>query len=142
MPDILHRVGANVEPQVAYAALATIDGLAHWWTTATTGDSAIGGVIDFGFCRMRVERSEPGRVVQWVCVGGPDEWVGTSVSFELAWRERETIILFKHAGWREPVEFMHHCSTKWAIFLMSLRNWLERGEGHPAPYDVKIHVGD
>ena len=26
-----------------------------------------------------------------------------------------TIVLFKHEGWEEPVEFMHHCSTKWAI---------------------------
>ena len=26
-----------------------------------------------------------------------------------------TIVLFKHEGWQEPVEFMHHCSTKWAI---------------------------
>jgi len=40
------------------------------------------------------------------------------------------------------VEFMHHCSTKWAVFLLSLRDWLERSEGRPAPYDIKIHVGD
>jgi hypothetical protein len=33
-------------------------------------------------------------------------------------------------------------STKWAVFLLSLRDWLERGEGRPDPYDVKIHVGD
>lgn len=28
------------------------------------------------------------------------------------------------------------------IFLMSLRDWVERAEAHPHPYDVKIHVGD
>jgi hypothetical protein len=37
---------------------------------------------------------------------------------------------------------MHHCSTKWAVFLLSLMNWLERGEGRPVPYDVKIHYKD
>jgi hypothetical protein len=37
---------------------------------------------------------------------------------------------------------MHHCSTKWATFLMSLRDWVERGESHAHPHDVKIHVGD
>jgi hypothetical protein len=42
----------------------------------------------------------------------------------------------------QPVEFMHHCSTKWATFLLSLKDWLERAEGRPAPYDVKIHAGD
>jgi len=35
-----------------------------------------------------------------------------------------------------------HCSTKWATFLLSLKDWLERDEGRPVPYDVKIHVGD
>ena len=38
-------------------------------------------------------------------------------------------LLFKHEGWREPVEFMHHCSTKWAIFLMSLKSLVETGKG-------------
>jgi hypothetical protein len=51
-------------------------------------------------------------------------------------------ILFTHAGWKEPVEFMHHFSTKWATFLLSLRDWIEKGRGRPAPDDVEIHVGD
>jgi len=25
---------------------------------------------------------------------------------------------------------------------MSLKDWVERGESHAHPYDVKIHVGD
>jgi hypothetical protein len=53
-----------------------------------------------------------------------------------------SVRLCKHSGWRELVEFMHHCSTKWATFLLSLRDLLEKSDGHPAPHDVKIHVGD
>jgi len=64
------------------------------------------------------------------------------VIFQLKWEDEQTIVLFKHANWKDPVEFMHHCSTKWAVFLLSLRDWLERSEGRPAPYDIKIHVGD
>ena len=45
---------------------------------------------------------------------------------------------FAHQGWREPVEFMHHCSTKWATFLMSLKALVETGVGAPAPHDVRI----
>ncbi len=33
---------------------------------------------------------------------------------------------------------MHHCSTKWAVFLMSLKSLLETGTGAPDPHDVKI----
>lgn len=46
--------------------------------------------------------------------------------------------MFAHAGWREPVEFMNHCSTKWAIFLMSLKSLVETGSGAPHPRDVQI----
>jgi hypothetical protein len=46
--------------------------------------------------------------------------------------------LFRHDGWKEPVEFMYHCSTKWAVFLMSLKSLVETGEGQPSPTDVRI----
>ena len=49
-----------------------------------------------------------------------------------------TIVLFKHQGWKEPVEFMHHCSTKWAVFLLSLKSLLETGTGAPAPNEIKL----
>jgi uncharacterized protein YndB with AHSA1/START domain len=142
MPDILHRVGINAPVEKVYAALTTIEGLQHWWVVATAGSAKLGRVIDFGFCGMKVVASKPGKLVHWKCVRGPEEWIDTEVSFELKWEEEQTFVIFKHAHWQEPVEFMHHCSTKWATFLLSLRDWLERSEGRPAPYDVKIHVGD
>ena len=98
--------------------------------------------IDFGFCKMKVVESAPKKVVHWSCTKGPKEWIGTHVIFEMKWKDDQTFVIFRHAGWKEPVEFMHHCSTKWATFLLSLRDWLERSEGRPSPYDIKIHVGD
>jgi len=47
-------------------------------------------------------------------------------------------VLFMHAGWREQVEFMSHCSTKWATFLMSMKSFVETGSGQPHPHDVQI----
>jgi uncharacterized protein YndB with AHSA1/START domain len=142
MPDILHRVGINVPAGRVFEALSTVEGLRHWWTTETSGNPQQGGMIDFGFCAMRVLESRTGELVQWECVRGPEDWIGTEVSFQLIPKDHQTFVLFKHAHWKEPVEFMHHCSTKWATFLLSLRDWLERNEGRPVPYDVKIHVGD
>jgi len=142
MPDILHRVGIGVRPERVYAALTTINGLRHWWVVETTGDARAGGVIDFGFCDMQVIKAVSNKLVRWRCTHGPDEWIGTEVIFRLAWKKNQTFVLFTHANWKKPVEFMHHCSTKWATFLLSLRDWLERAEGRPAPYDVKIHIGD
>jgi uncharacterized protein YndB with AHSA1/START domain len=143
MVDILHRVGATAAPEKVYDALTTRDGLTAWWTTDTTGDAAVGGTIQFRFgdtggFDMKVLDQRPNERVEWEVTDGPAEWVGTHVSFDLKREADFTIILFKHEGWREPVEFMSHCSTKWATFLMSLKQLVETGAGAPHPQDVRI----
>lgn len=143
MVDILHKVGvkaASVGP--IYDALTTIDGLTRWWTADTRGKSDVGGVIHFqfeaGFFDMKVLESEPGKRVLWQVVDGPSEWVGTKVSWNLEREGSYVMVRFKHEGWREPTDFMHHCSTKWASFLFSLKAFLETGRGAPHPNDVRI----
>jgi hypothetical protein len=76
-------------------------------------------------------------------IGGPDEWIGTRISFDLRQEDDHVIVLFRHQDWKEPVEFMHHCSTKWATYLMlSLKPLLESGKGTPNPDDVKLDNTD
>lgn len=142
MLDILHRVGIKSSMDDAYKALTTLEGLSGWWTNNTQGESRIGGVLRFRFGAggfdMKVLELHPATSVLWQVVEGPEEWIGTKVAWELKQQDGYTIILFKHQGWREPVEFMHHCSTKWAVFLMSLKSLLETGKGSPDPNDIKI----
>ena len=143
MVDILHRIGVeHGSPEQVYDALTTLDGLSGWWTEKTAGRTEVGGVIEFRFgpggFDMKVLELDPGRRVRWEVVDGPPEWIGTEVHWDLRQEGDYTIVLLKHEGWREPVEFMHHCSTKWATFLMSLKQLLETGEGAPDPRDVRI----
>jgi uncharacterized protein YndB with AHSA1/START domain len=147
MANILHRVGIKSSPEEVYKALATRDGLAAWWTNNTQGESKVGELLKFRFSvggteiggfDMKVLELQPGKRVLWQVVGGPEEWVGTKVSWDLKQDGEYTIVLFNHQEWREPVEFMHHCSTKWAIFLMSLKSLVETGKGAPSPDDVRI----
>ncbi|MCC3765096.1 SRPBCC domain-containing protein [Glycomyces sp. TRM65418] len=143
MVDILHRVAfEGVAPEQAYDALTTLDGLAGWWTENTTGSTDVGGVISFKFERgefdMKVVELEPGERVLWEVVGGEKEWIGTKVHWDLRREDDFTVLLFKHEGWREPIEFMHHCSTKWASFLLSLKQLLETGKGAPWPHDPHV----
>ena len=145
--DILHKVGVkSASADQVYEALTTLDGLAGWWTNDTTGDSGLGGVVTFRFTRgvidMEVRELDAGKRVQWAPVGGPDEWLGTTVTFEIREEDGYTIVLFAHEGWREPVEFMHHCSTKWAVYLLSLKALLETGAGAPHPHDVEVDNWD
>jgi len=87
---------------------------------------------------MKVLELQPNKHVSWQVVDGPEEWIGTKISFDLQQDGDYAIVLFKHLGWKEPVESMHHCSTKWAIFMMSLKSLVETGKGAPSPEDIKI----
>ncbi|WP_035056219.1 SRPBCC family protein [Andreprevotia chitinilytica] len=148
MVDILHRVGIKAPLNEVYKALTTREGLAAWWTNDTQGESKVGGVLNFRFrapdgselggFEMKVLELHPGERVLWQVVDGPAEWIGTKISWDLRQEDDYCLVHFKHLDWKEPVEFMHHCSTKWAIFLMSLKSLLETGKGSPSPNDVKI----
>jgi uncharacterized protein YndB with AHSA1/START domain len=139
MPDILHRIGVAAEQMRVFEALTTVEGIRNWWAEDTHGDAVEGGAFQFRRNRLQVIHADPS-LVTWRYSGPVEEWVGTEISFRLEWRDGQTFVLFKHTDWREPVEFMHHCSTKWATFLLSLRDYVEHGEGRPEPRDTKIAV--
>ena len=148
MVDIIHRIGIKAPLPKVYEAVATAGGVAGWWTRDTTGSAGLGGRInvrflgkngkEIGQMDYELTRLEPNREVRWRFVEGPPEWVGTDVTFELTQDGDTTVLLFGHRNWREAVEFTAHCSMKWAVFLLSLRDLVETGTGRPAPDDLKI----
>lgn len=89
MVDIRHRVGIAAPPARVYEALATTQGLSGWWTRDVDGDPNPGGTLRFRFgapdsgADMEVVDLTPTDHVGWRCVKGPDEWVGTYVTFEI-----------------------------------------------------------
>jgi len=148
MVDIIHRIGIKAPLSQVYSALTSIDGLAHWWTEETQGNGQVGGKIEFlfrskageliGKMVMEVQKCLSDKEVQWRCMEGPVEWIGTDITFQLSLQDNQTILLFGHRNWREANEMTSHCSMKWAIFLLSLREYVESGKGKPSPNDLKI----
>jgi uncharacterized protein YndB with AHSA1/START domain len=148
MVDIIHRVATTAPLSKVYAALSTVEGVAGWWTEETTGESKLGGTLEVRFrspsgeaiggMRFELVKLAPNQTVHWRFVSGPPEWIGTEVTFSLSRVGERTVILFAHKNWREAVEFTAHCSTKWATFLLSLRDFVETGKGRPSPHDLKI----
>ena len=148
MANIIHRVGIKAPVEIVYEAIATIKGIAGWWTQATSGISEIGKTIkvefhspdgkELGSMNMVVKALELNKKVHWNFTAGPEEWIGTDAIFDLHQEGDFTIVLFGHRNWKEEVEFTSHCSMKWAIFLLSLKELVENGKGRPSPYDIKI----
>ena len=151
--DIVHRIGIKAPAAQVYAALATIEGPrpaggpetprgqsrspAATSPSASTPPAATTSAASAWTCSNRRRTTQ----VRWQVQDGPAEWLGTEIEFQLSQQDGQTIVMFGHRHWRDAGpggEFMAHCSTKWATFLLSLRELVETGRGQPAPDDLKI----
>lgn len=143
MPDIIHRIGIACPAGEVFSALVSDEGLSRWWTTDTSGAGDVGSIIRFRFNGsgpdFEVIELQTSRLVRWRHSGDmPGAWMGTEVSFQLSEGDGQTYVFFSHSGWKDASEFMGHCSTKWGVFLMSLKEALETGKGRPFPDDMHI----
>jgi uncharacterized protein YndB with AHSA1/START domain len=148
MVDIIHKIGIKAPIAKVYEAVATAQGVAGWWTKETTGTSGAGSALkarfttpagaELGTMDFDLVTLKPNEEVRWRFTAGPDEWIGTDATFTLSRDGDMTIVMFGHRNWREAVEFMAHCSMKWATFLLSLKQLAETGAGRPSPDDLKI----
>lgn len=143
MVNIIHRVGIRGSSQDVYTALTTNEGLSRWWTSDTSGAGDVGSIINFRFndtvVQFKVFDLQPGKLVWWQHSGDvPEAWMATEVLFELEACENQTYVNFSHQNWKKPSKFMAHCSTKWAVFLLSLKQAVESGRGRPFPDDLHI----
>jgi uncharacterized protein YndB with AHSA1/START domain len=143
---INHQVGIKATPEAVCKALTETETLARWWTTDTRGSGAkIGDTLEFwfnDFCqKFNVKELEPGKRVVWKSPQGQGmgEWEETEVAFDLSTDEKQTFVQFRHSGWSDSTDFQGHCSMRWAVFLLSLKDVLERGKGRPIPYDLEVH---
>jgi uncharacterized protein YndB with AHSA1/START domain len=145
---INHQVGIKATPEDLYKALTETETLAQWWTTDTRGSGAkVGDTLEFWFnkatfCqKFDVQELEPGKRVVWKSPKGQgaEQWEGTEVSFDLSRDDKQTFIQFRHSGWKESTDFQGHCSMRWAVFMLSLKDVLERGKGRPIPYDLEVN---
>ena len=136
MLNILHRVGIAAAPSRVFEALTTTDGISGWWAEAH-GDASQGGGFDFRGGRLNVVQADAG-LVKWRYSGPFQDWADTEIVFRIKPHDDQTVVLFSHEGWREPNEIMHHCSTKWAMYLLSLKDLVEKGGGRLMLKDARI----
>jgi uncharacterized protein YndB with AHSA1/START domain len=139
MADILHRIGVDAPPEKVYEAVRSSEGLKSWWTRDSASEARPGGRATFGFHKratvfqMRYEALDPAKRVVWACEGGPDEWVGTKVCFDLEPGEGGgTVVRFAHRDWRSTEGAFPDCNTVWGYLMHSLKSHCEGGK--PGPY--------
>lgn len=135
MPEILHRVTIDAAVERVHDLISSSEGIACWWTgRQLEGVTEIGGRFSVYFADaespaavMEVVSDTPAEI-SWRVVEGPDQWIGTLITFGLRSRDDNgTTLLFTHSGWRDVSEFMSGCSTNWGAYLTSLKLGAETG---------------
>lgn len=136
MADIKHLVLIQASAESVYRAITEQAGLAGWWTTQTVAEPRVGSVAEFTFGnryrnRMRVVDLVENERVEWKCLEGDEQWIGTSFVFELEPEGGRTIVRFTHGDWHAMTDFYAHCNYHWGFYLRSLKSYCETGEGEP-----------
>ncbi|MFQ5652657.1 MAG: SRPBCC domain-containing protein [bacterium] len=137
MAEIRHLLRIKATPEKVYEAISTQEGLSRWWTTHTRAEPREGSLATFGFnksatvFKMRIDVLDPTKRVEWTCLGGHPEWQNTNLFFDLHKEDEETVLNFGHLNWKSADGILPLCSFDWAKYLMSLRAFVETGEGQP-----------
>lgn len=135
MTAILHKLSINAPAEKVYKAITTQEGLSGWWTKQTIAKPELNFINTFTFgtsiSEMKVVQLIPNKKVEWLCIKSVDEWVNTTVSFDLEEKDGKTIVRFSHAGWQAATDLFADSNFNWAKFLYSLRLLCETGSGNP-----------
>jgi hypothetical protein len=136
MEKIFHNFDVKTSASKIYEELVTVKGLQNWWTNGTSGNADKGGELKFSFGSnyvktMKVTKTEKNKTVQWKCVHGPKDWIGTTLTFKLKQSKGITNVRFVHDKWKKANDFYGHCNYHWGLFMKSLKTLAETGKGMP-----------
>lgn len=138
MADILHQLFIRANPTQIYHALTDKKGLMHWWTREVNIEPMVNSIGQFSFdhgqteVRLKIVKLMPNRSVVWHCLQGFPEWEDTQIAFDLEATREGCLVHFSHRGWRRTTGAYPKSNFDWAKYLVSLRNYLEKGKGFPA----------
>lgn len=135
MAQIAHLIRIRANTKDVYDCVATTEGIAQWFTEASSPGYREGGSLELRFDGEPVaftisELDAPNRI-GWHCTSAGNPWYGTDIVFTFEEEKGKTLVRFDHQGWGEVSDRFRDCSMSWAYFLESLRMLIEEGHGTP-----------
>ena len=136
MTAIKHLLVINSSPEKIYSAITTKKGVATWWTEQTEIGSKVGdiNIFDFGeryHNEMKILNLIPNNKVEWECLVGDKEWIGTKLIFKIEEKDNGSVLKFTHDNWKEETDFFASCNYHWGYYMRSLKLYCETGKGNP-----------
>ncbi len=147
MAQVRHRVGIRGSAAGVYRALIDPGGLSEWWATSATGVGEVGKTLDLTFGELvtlsfAVVGLKEEELVRLACSSGPAPWLGSELEFALDDVGDQVFVTLTHRNEGADDESFLYFNTKWPLYLLSLRDFIETGSGRPYPNEIKIHYRD
>jgi uncharacterized protein YndB with AHSA1/START domain len=137
MADINHEIKINAAPEAVYQALIDASELTKWHTSKTERVNERDGNFttrpeEGPAFEWKVLKTDP-RTIEWECVAGPGDSVGTTASFHLSpLNDGRTLVELTHSGWPGTDGNFRKCNTLWAVLLFHPQKYLSTKKGNPA----------
>src|SRR5690349_3509685 len=139
MFDITHELAIQALPADVFTGIPAGAGLGSWLAPDAAGSATIDAETSVtfderpGVLTMRIDLVEEPGLVHWQCVGGPDEWVGTSIAWRIEGVDADddgtldgvSNVRFWHGNWEYQDGLLPTTSFEWAMRLDRLREALE-----------------
>lgn len=143
MADIFHYFPVNAPIDKVFEIISTPSGLDKWWTTKSSGKTALGETFDFFFepnynWTAVVSKCVLNKEFELTMQTSDEDWEGSKVGFRLTDKNNLTEVQFYHTGWKADNEHYRISNFCWAMYLRILRRNLEFGEF--VPYAERLNV--
>ena len=145
MANIKHRVGIVAARQDVWAALTDPKQICGWWSSSADGSSELHGTLHLKFEGLttlffHVMQRQENHLLHLRNTNGPGAWRDSDLEFHLERIEGQTFLILKHYNDQASEDDFQFFMTKWPIFLVSLKSYVETGKGRPFPHDIKIQA--
>jgi uncharacterized protein YndB with AHSA1/START domain len=165
MPNIHHLLLIGAPAEKVYSAITKQEELSAWWTPGVTAKPESNSVARFPFGpeyakEMKIVELKSAELVKWHCIKGDNEWIGTTISFQLQSGDKRTLskshpevqgqieqqgnfdnatlLIFHQDDWKAYTPMYAECNYTWGQFLRSLKLFCETGKGRPWPNQHSI----
>lgn len=93
--------------------------------------------------KFRCDEAIPNKKLILTCFESFKAWDGTQLVFEIEEKDGQVFLTHTHQNIPEnDLESYIYFSTKWTVYLLSLKQYLEIGKGTPYPSELKLCNGD
>lgn len=131
--------------QTPAAAFNAINNVRGWWSEEVVGGTTkLNDVFNYHYedvhsCKMKLIEVVPDQKVVWQVlenhfnfIKDTSEWIGTTISFEIAKKDNQTEIRMTHHGLVPQYECYTICRDAWTNYIQnSLRSLITTGKGMP-----------